>query len=146
MKRGFSAAILGAAVLALVLGTSGVSAQGGAARGSGPAHYDVAAEVTVTGTVEEVRQVTQAGPMAGTHVKLTAAAGPMELALGPSHFMTDKKYTLAKGDQVEVIGARTQVEGRDVILVRVIKKGPETMTFRDPKGFPLWSGRGGLTQ
>ena len=143
MKLGFSAIVLGLAVLGLVLGTSGLSAQGGTGRGPGPAHYDVATEMTVSGTVEEVHEVTQGGPTAGTHVKVTAAAGPLELALGPSRFMADKKYTLAKGDRIEVVGAKTQIDGRDMILVRVIKKGSETMTFRDPKGFPLWSGRAG---
>jgi hypothetical protein len=29
-----------------------------------------------------------------------------------------------------------------VLLVREIKKGSETMTFRDAKGFPMWAGRG----
>jgi hypothetical protein len=30
----------------------------------------------------------------------------------------------------------------DVLLVHEIKKGSETMTFRDAKGFPMWAGRG----
>jgi hypothetical protein len=29
-----------------------------------------------------------------------------------------------------------------VLLVREIKKGAGTMTFRDAKGFPMWVGRG----
>jgi hypothetical protein len=36
----------------------------------------------------------------------------------------------------------TTVEGREVLLVREIKKGSETMTFRDAKGLPMWAGRG----
>ena len=54
----------------------------------------------------------------------------------------EKKYELAKGDQIDVIGAKSEVDGRDVLLVREVKKGSETMTFRDAKGFPMWSGRG----
>jgi DNA/RNA endonuclease YhcR with UshA esterase domain len=99
--------------------------------------------MTVTGTVEALRQVTEPGPWAGTHVTLKTATGTLELALGPSRFMTQKKYSLAKGDQVDVIGAKAQFAGRDVLIVREIKKGPDTMTFRDAKGLPMWSGRAG---
>ena len=135
-----SAVLLGLSAVVLVLGADHVTAQRGAGSGQGPAHYDVTAEKTVTGTVEEVRQVTDPGPWAGTHVTLKTAAGTLELALGPSRFMTQKKYTLAKGDQIEVIGATSKVETRDVLVVREIKRGSDTMTFRDAKGVPMWSG------
>lgn len=138
-----SAVLVGLSVVALVLGLDRVDAQRGAGRGRGPAHYDVATEMTVTGTVGELRQITDPGPWAGTHVTLKTAAGTLELALGPSRFMAQKKYSLAKGDQVEVIGAKAPFEGRDVLVVREIKKGSETMTFRDAKGFPTWSRRAG---
>lgn len=71
------------------------------------------------------------------------ATDTLELPLGPTRYMTEKKYTFAKGEQLDVIGAKTTVEGRDVLIVREIKKGAETMTFRDAKGFPMWSGRAG---
>lgn len=124
---------IAAATLFLVPRTAG--AQG---RGRGPVHYNVAAEVTVNGTVDDIKQ----GPRQGTHVMLKTTAGTMEIALGPIWYQTEKKYNLAKGDQLEVIGAKSQTEGRDVLLVREIKKGPETMTFRDAKGLPMWAGRG----
>lgn len=127
----------------LLLSVDRAAAQRGGGRGQGPAHYDVAAEVTVTGTVEEVRQTTGPGPAAGTHVMLKTASDTLELALGPSRFMTQKKFNLGKGDQIEVVGAKTTIEDRDVLIVREIKRGSETMTFRDAKGFPMWSGRGG---
>jgi DNA/RNA endonuclease YhcR with UshA esterase domain len=135
--------LLGLSAVVLVLGADRVAAQRGMGRGQGPAHYDVATEMTVTGTVAELRQVTDRGPWTGTHVTLKTAAGTLELALGPSRFMTQKKYSLAKGDQVDVIGAKAQFEGHDVLIVREIKKGSDTMTFRDAKGFPMWSGRAG---
>ena len=53
-----------------------------------------------------------------------------------------ERYVIAKDDQIDVIGAKSTVEGHDVLLVREIKKGAETMTFRDAKGFPMWAGRG----
>lgn len=130
------------AVVMLLRVTPGAAQQGGGGN-QGPVHYNVAAEVTVKGTVEMVRQVTGSGPGAGTHLTLKTTSDTLELALGPSRYMTEKKYTLAEGDQIDVIGAKAKVDGRDILVVREIKKGSETMTFRDAKGFPMWSGRGG---
>ena len=143
MSMKFPAALLGMSVIVLVLGVQQVAAQRGAGRNPTPGSYDLAAEQTVTGTVVDVRQVTGPGPAAGTHVTLKTASGTVELALGPSRFMTQKKYAIAAGDAIDVIGAKAQVDGHDVLLVREIKKGSDTMTFRDAKGFPMWSRRAG---
>ena len=127
--------LLGIASLVVVT-TAGVAAQGGG-RG-GPANYNVAAETTVKGTVEELKP----GPNQGMHLMLKTSDTTLELALGPSGYQTEKKYVIATGDQIDVVGAKSTVEGREVLLVREIKKGSETMTFRDAKGFPMWAGRG----
>jgi hypothetical protein len=124
--------------LALVLIAGDAVAQGRMRGGQGPANYSVAAEVTVKGTVEELKP----GAQQGMHVMLKTSDATLELALGPSWYQTQKKYELAKGDQIDVIGAKSKVSGRDVLLVREIKKGSDTMTFRDAKGFPMWAGRG----
>jgi hypothetical protein len=124
--------------LALVLMAGSAVAQGRMRGGQGPANYSVAAEVTVKGTVEELKP----GSQQGVHVMLKTSDATMELVLGPSWYQTEKKYGLAKGDQIDVIGAKSKVSDRDVLLVREIKKGSDTMTFRDAKGFPMWAGRG----
>ena len=129
--------LTGIVSFALVLAAGDAFAQG-RMRGGAPANYSVAAEITVKGTVDRVKP----GPGQGTHVMLKTADATLELALGPSWYQTQKKYELAKGDQIEVVGAKSKVAGRDVLLVREIKKGSETMTFRDAKGFPMWAGRG----
>ena len=136
MKLRSVALLLGVASLAAVL-PAGADGQG---RGrGGPANYSRAAETAVTGTVEEVKP----GPNQGMHVMLKASGATLELALGPSWYQAEKKYVLAKGDHIDVVGAKSTVEGREVLLVREIKKGSETMTFRDAMGFPMWAGRGG---
>src|SRR4249919_3743295 len=111
MKIKEAAVLLGAASLVVVL-TAGVASQG---RGrGGPANYSVAAETTVKGTVEELKP----GPNRGMHVMLKTSDTTLELALGPSWYQAEKKYELAKGDQIDVIGAKSQVDGRNVLLVR----------------------------
>ena len=135
MKIRGVALLFGVASLSVIL-PAGVEGQG---RGrGGPANYNVTAEMTVKGTVEELKP----GPNQGTHVMLKTSDARLELALGPSWYQAEKKYVLAKGDQIDVVGAKNTVEGREVLLVREIKKGSETMTFRDAMGFPMWSGRG----
>ena len=130
--------LTGIASLGFVLVAGDAAAQGRSGGGQGPANYSVAAEMTVKGTVEDVKP----GPGQGTHVMLKTSDATLELALGPTRYQTQKKYKLAKGDQIDVIGAKSQVSGREVLVVREIKKGSETMTFRDAKGFPMWAGRG----
>jgi hypothetical protein len=116
-----------------------VLAQGGKGGGRGRANYNVTAEMTINGTVEDLKP----GARQGMHVMLKTSDATLELALGPSWYQTEKKYDLAKGDRISVIGAKSTVDGRDVLLVREIRKGSETMTFRDAKGVPMWAGRGG---
>jgi len=130
--------LTGIASLGFVLVAGDAAAQGRSGGGQGPANYSVASEMTVKGIVEDVKP----GPGQGTHVMLKTSDTTLELALGPTWYQTQKKYELAKGDQIDVIGAKSQVSGREVLVVREIKKGSETMTFRDAKGFPMWSGRG----
>jgi hypothetical protein len=138
MKTSLVGLLAGIVSLGIVLLASDAVAQGRGGRRQGPAHYNAAAEMTVKGIVEDVKP----GPGRGTHVVLKTSDATLELALGPTWYQTEKKYELAKGDQIDAIGVKSQVSGRDVLIVREIKKGSETMTFRDAKGFPMWAGRG----
>ena len=138
-----STSLLALVGVVVLVGTSQSAAQRGAGRNPRPGQYDLKAEQTISGTVEEVRRVGGSGPTPGTHVTLRTTTGTVDLALGPSWYMTEKKFALAKGDQIDVIGAKASVEGGDVILVREIKKGSETMAFRNASGLALWSPRAG---
>jgi len=107
-----------------------------------PPMYNVATEVTLTGTITEVQ--TMAGPagQGGVHLMLKTSTETSRVNLGPSWFLTQEKYTFAKGDAVTVTGSRVKLDTGDAVIAREIKKGAQTMTVRDAKGFPKWSGRG----
>ncbi len=107
-----------------------------------PPVYNVATEVTLSGMVDEVKIVPGAGSQGGVHLMLRTTSESLEIDLGPEWFMTQQKYKLAKGDTVTVTGSRLKAGTTDRVIAREIKKGTETMTFRDAKGFPKWSGRG----
>lgn len=109
----------------------------------GMAMYDKRAEVTVTGTVEEVRKMTgmsgiAGSGMAGMHVMLKTDKETFEVHLGPVSYLKEQKVDLAKGDTIEVSGARMTMEGRRVIVAREITKGDRTWTLRDADGRPRW--------
>jgi hypothetical protein len=101
--------------------------------------YDVATEVTLSGTIEQVTTIADRG---GVHFSLKTATETVSVHLGPAWFLTQQKYILATGDAITVLGSRVKMDGGAAVLAREIKKGDQTMTFRDAKGLPKWSGRG----
>lgn len=104
-------------------------------------NYDLASEVTVIGTVEVVTSLQGRGYGSGTHVTLKTSTGNIEVHFGPARYLEREKFTLAKGDQIEVKGAKKRFGTMETITARIVKKGEQTLTLRDEQGFPMWSGR-----
>ena len=101
--------------------------------------YDPKAEATITGTIQEVKEVPGLGRGMGTHLTIKAGNDPYDVHVGPTWYLTQEKFAFAKGDQVEVIGSRVKYQGADVVIARQIKKDGGTLTLRDSQGVPLWS-------
>ena len=114
-------------------------AQRGMGRRARVPKYNPSTEVTVKGTVDEVRKVT--GPMgwAGTHLTLKTENETLDVHLGPASFLAEKKFKFAKGDQIEVTGSKIRYAGADALLAREVKKGDEILTLRNAQGIPQWS-------
>ena len=118
-------------------------------RGEGFPRYDVATEATVTGTVESVERI--AGPgggrgrrgLSGTHITLKTSAETLDVHLGPTAFLNEKKVAIGKGDRVVVVGSRVTVGDERVLIAKELKKGDSTWTLRDAAGLPLWRRGGG---
>ena len=107
--------------------------------------YDANTEVTIRGTIQEVKQVTPGmgrRNLAGTHLLVNTESETVDVHLGPSPFITEQKLALAAGDAVEIIGSRVTVAGMAGVLAREVRKGDRVVTLRDAQGFPKWSGRG----
>ncbi len=100
--------------------------------------YDPANETTLKGTVEEVRQVPHRH-MSGVHLLVKTDAGSVTVALGPQFFLDQSQFTVAKGDQVEITGAKGEFSGAPIVIAREIKDGDKTLTLRDSQGIPKWS-------
>jgi len=104
--------------------------------------YNPATEVTLQGTVQELKQFTGPRGMVGTDVVLKTDTENLDVRLGPAAFLTQNKFELAKGDQIQVTASKVQLNGADILLAREVKKGEQTLTLRDAQGFPVWSRRG----
>ncbi len=112
-----------------------ISAVGWAQAGNTSPKYDPSKESTVKGTVQEVRQIPQ-----GNVTELVVKAGDktVQVYLAPAEFLKEIDCWIKQGDQVEVVGAKAA--DSDEILARAVTFGNNTMTLRDPKGVPIWTG------
>lgn len=136
-----------AAVLAVVLGVAtGALAQPARGRGQGGPMYDTKAEARFSGSVVEIQDVTPPGrsgrrSLGGTHLTLKTATERLEVHLGPTAFLKDRKVEITRGDAVEILGSRVMLDGESVVLAREIRKGESTWTLRDATGRAIWAGR-----
>jgi hypothetical protein len=117
-------------------------AQGPASAKTKAPQYDPKAEVTLTGTVEDVHESKLRSDHPGLHLMLKTAAASaaeselLEVHVCPVQFMKLLDFTVAKGDTVKVIGSRPA--GAAVLVGREITKGQTSLTLRDAKGLPIW--------
>ena len=136
--------LLSASILIAGL-TSAAYAQGGMRRGGG--NYNPATETTLTGTVDDIKNLPSPGRGGGgLHLIVSTPTGSIEVHVGPASFVSSKNVTFSKGDALTVVGSKVTMAGKEVVIAREIKKGDQVLTLRDPKGFPLWSGRGGRSR
>jgi hypothetical protein len=108
----------------------------------GMRNYDPKSEVTVKGTVEEVKSFTGRRGWSATHLTLKSGEETLDVHLGPAAFLKQQGFEFAKGDEIEVTGSKVKFAGGDAIIAREVKKGGETLTLRDSQGIPKWSRRG----
>lgn len=130
-----------AAVLLFLAGPPVAFAQAGMGQGRpGARYYNPSTEVTVKGTVEQVREVTgRRRGWNGTHLTLRTAKETFDVHLGPSSFLAEKGFKFAKGDQIEVTGSKVKYNGAEALIARQVKKEGKTLVLRDARGIPEWS-------
>jgi hypothetical protein len=136
LKTFVTAACVGLAVLV----SMPAAAQKGAGAPKGLPRYDPKAEITVKGTVEEVKQYpSRRGWRTGQHVTLKTDTGTLDVPLGPTNWWKKNGVELVKGDSIEVTGSKSKVDGAEVLIAREVKKGEKTVTLRNAQGVPAWS-------
>lgn len=126
------------AALLLVAATAGAFAQQSSRGWRGPA-YDKASEITFRGEVTEVMTQTGRRQNTGVHVTVVGEDGTVVVHLGPAGYLDKQNLALVKGDVVEIVGSRTKMDGEEVLLARLVKKGETLTVLRDETGRPMWS-------
>jgi hypothetical protein len=104
--------------------------------------FDPTTVTTFQGEVLDVQRL--AGRRGHEGIHLTVAMGSEKLAvrLGPDFYVDGQALKLAKGDKVEVKGARTTFDGQVVIIAQEVRRGDQVLALRDANGVPLWRGQG----
>jgi hypothetical protein len=133
--------MIGLCTLAILLISSlrPVQAQttAGATRAAGPFNYDVAEEVTITGTVSSVLMKAAPGMIVGSHLLLATPSGAVDASLGRFGLQGAGAVSVAAGQQIEATGVMKTIKDKPIFMVRSVKVGGEVYTIRNEHGFPV---------
>ena len=101
--------------------------------------YDPKTEVTINGTVTEVKEI--AGPKGKTDIHLMVKSGEniIEVCLCPMAFLKEFEVTFKKGDQLVITGSKLKMGDQEVVLAREIEQGDNKIVMRDKEGAPAWT-------
>ena len=103
-------------------------------------NYNPATETTVKGTVEDVQQQTGRRGRSGIHLVLNTESGSIAVHVGPSAYVSEKQFSFAKGDKIEILGSKVSINGTDTVIAREINKEGKTLVLRNAQGIPEWAG------
>jgi hypothetical protein len=105
-----------------------------------PTTYNLANEVAVQGTVQEVKDFyCPISGDEGTHLMVATDNGLVQVHVAPKRFLRGNNWSFRVGDYVQVIGSKIKYEGHDALVARTITRGNQTVAFRQPNGRPLWA-------
>lgn len=100
--------------------------------------YDAKNEVTLKGTVDEIKEIP--GPLEGVHLILKSDTETILVHVAPDKFLKEMETSFNKGDVLEVVGCKIKdADGSDELLARQITKANNNeLVLRDKKGTPIW--------
>ncbi len=101
--------------------------------------YDSATEVTLSGTVSEIKDFDcKFSKAVERHVELKLADGSvMEVHLAPVKFLKDYEMTVTNGP-TEILGSKVSYQNTATVLARKITQSERTYELRDAHGKPYW--------
>jgi hypothetical protein len=100
--------------------------------------YDAAHEVALQGTVEKVVAKPAADSPLGLHLLVDTPVGSVDAHLGLLREKQASQAGIVPGAAIEMVGAMTQVGGKELLIVRKLTVGGRTMTLRNKRGFPIF--------
>jgi NAD/NADP transhydrogenase beta subunit len=111
--------------------------EAGTTRSAGSLGYDVAEEVTITGTVSSVLMKAAPGMIVGSHLLLSTPSGAVDASLGRFGLQGAGAVFVAAGQQIEATGVVKTIKDKPIFLVRTIKVSDEVYTIRNEHGLPV---------
>jgi DNA polymerase III alpha subunit len=101
--------------------------------------YEVAKEVTIKGSIEEIREVPNPKGQIGIYLMVKSGSEIVEVRLCPHSFLKEFEIVFKKGDQLTITGAKVKVEEKEAVLAREIENGDNKLVLRDKQGVPVWT-------
>ena len=105
--------------------------------------YDLHTETKTKGVVDEVNLLSFGTRKDFTELIIKSGDDKIHIYVCPKPFEDEMGITFAKGDEIAVTGSKVKQDTSDIILVRELIKGTDTLMFRDDKGNPVWDPRTG---
>ncbi len=113
----------------------------GGGTGQGQPKYDPSQEEILSGDVAVVKDIeTRSGKMTGTGLELQSDGQNIIVYLGPHIYVDLQNVKIGPGDNVEIKGVKTFVDGQVYFLAGEVRKGNDVLKLRDDKGRSLWAG------
>jgi hypothetical protein len=122
--------------------TQNVLAQKAEQKSNG-AKYDPQTETKAKGVVDEVNLLSFGSRKDFTELIIKSGEDKVHIYVCPKPYQEEMGIIFTKGDEIAVTGSKVKQEASDVILVRELVKGSDTLMFRDNKGNPVWDWRTG---
>jgi hypothetical protein len=113
------------------------------AQSAGTPKYDLHAELKTKGIVDEVDLVPFGSRKDFRELVIASGQDKIHIYICPQAFEQEMGISFNKGDEIEVTGSKVKQDEADVVLVRELVKGTDTLVFRDGKGNPVWDPRTG---
>ena len=127
MMRRFISGVL------VVVATAALAAQAPANR------YNRAAEKTISGTIKALASFAAPDGSVGVHFDLKTPDGMISVHVAPAMYIGVQNAFYMADDQIEIIGAPTNADGRTTFWAKAIMKGSSMLVLRDGEGRPRWT-------
>jgi hypothetical protein len=127
---------------ALLLGVPLMRAQAEPGLGFGPGYHDGPSNAVIHGVVATVEENAYSCHWGATEVTLKTGKGTFVVQMGPTRFLAQNNFSIARGDELNVRGFKFTCQGTTFLIARDVTKGGKTLTLRDALGVPSWAGRG----
>jgi hypothetical protein len=96
--------------------------------------------VVTCAVASSTQKTSDTGPKYDAANQVKTDTGTVIVYVGPAEFLKDIDTSFKKGDQIEVLGAKSTGPEGEQILAKELTVGSNTTTLRDESGVPVWSG------